>query len=219
MSENLNESKIQQALGYAYEKACAGFTGVDSALELVESYKKEYPDDSLKQVDAIIRWQVTKSAASGFLAGLGGLVTLPVAIPANILSVLYIQIRMILAIAIIGGYDPKDDKVKALVYACLAGSKIKDILKDAGIDALEKIAIKLIEKHLTEGAVVRINRAVGYRLLAKFGAKGVVNASKLVPIIGGLIGGSMDAIWTKGIGQAAKKCFIEEKDYSGIALG
>jgi uncharacterized protein (DUF697 family) len=210
MSENLTESKIQQALGYAYDKALVGFTGVDSALELVENYKKEYPNNNLKQVDALIRWQVTKSAASGFLTGLGGLITLPVAIPANIASVLFIQIRMILAIAVIGGYNPKDDKVKTLVYACLAGNKIKDILKEAGIDIGKRIAIKLLEKHLTEGTIIRINREVGFRLLTKFGTKEVVSAGKLVPIIGGLIGGTMDAIWTKGIGQAAKKSFIEE---------
>jgi uncharacterized protein (DUF697 family) len=210
MSENLTDSKIQQALEYAYEKAIVGFTGVDSALELAENYKKEYPGNNSEQVDALIRWQIAKSATSGFVTGLGGLITLPIAIPANIASVLFIQIRMIVAIAVIGGYDPKDDKVKALVYACLAGSGIKDILKEAGIEMGKRISIKLIKEYLTRGAIVRINRAVGFRLLTQFGTKGIVNAGKLVPIVGGLIGGSMDAIWTKSIGKIAKKSFIEE---------
>ena len=52
---------------------------------------------------ALIRWQNAKCATSGFIAGLGGSITLPVSIPANISSVLYIQIRMIAAIAYMGG--------------------------------------------------------------------------------------------------------------------
>ena len=40
------------------------------------------------QLDNFISWQVAKCGTSGFLTGLGGLITLPVAIPANIASVL-----------------------------------------------------------------------------------------------------------------------------------
>lgn len=46
---------------------------------------------------------------------------LPVAIPANISSVLYIQLRMIAAIAIMSGHDVKDDKVRTLPTPAFAG--------------------------------------------------------------------------------------------------
>lgn len=46
MANNLTESKIMQALDWAYDKAINGVTGLDSASELAESYMKQ--DGSLK---------------------------------------------------------------------------------------------------------------------------------------------------------------------------
>ena len=57
-------------------------------------------NDLEEQVDMLIRNQVIKCGASGFLTSLGGAITLPVALPANVLSVLYMQLQMIAAIAI-----------------------------------------------------------------------------------------------------------------------
>ncbi|WP_354002318.1 hypothetical protein [Pseudoneobacillus rhizosphaerae] len=51
------------------------------------------------------------------------------------------QIRMVAVIAYMGGYDLIDDQVKSFVYACLAGSGAKDILKDAGIQIGKKLGV------------------------------------------------------------------------------
>ena len=53
----------------------------------------------------LIKQQLLKCSASGFITGFGGLLTLPVTVPANVASVLYVQMRMIAALAAIGGYD------------------------------------------------------------------------------------------------------------------
>ena len=129
MSTELTESKIMQALDWSYEKAINGVTGVDSAIEMADSYTKNSSDSLYDQANSLIRWQNTKAATSGFVTGLGGLLTLPVTIPANIASVLFVQIRMIAAIAHMAGYDVKDDQVKTMVYACLTGNAAKEILK------------------------------------------------------------------------------------------
>lgn len=142
-SGQLTESKMMQVLDWSYDKAVNGVAGLDSALELAESYLSE--GGSLEdQVNSLIRWQNTKAGTSGFLTGLGGLVTMPVSIPANITSVMYVQIRMIAAIAHMGGHDLNNDKVKSLVYACLAGNAAKDILKDVGIVVGTKLTISMI---------------------------------------------------------------------------
>ena len=98
---NLSVSTINQILDCSYDKAINGVPGLGTAVEIAESYMNEQnlPIDS---ANSLIRWQVTKCATSGFVTGLGGLITLPVSIPANITSVLYIQTRMIGAIAHIG---------------------------------------------------------------------------------------------------------------------
>ncbi|MGG1940396.1 EcsC family protein [Paenibacillus polymyxa] len=159
------------------------------------------------KVNSLIRWQNTKSATSGFLTGLGGVITLPVAIPANIASVMYVQIRMIAAIAHMAGYDLRDDRVKTLVYTCLCGNAAKDIVKEFGI----KIGTKLTEtaiKKISAEVIVKINQAVGFRLLTKFGEKGVVNLGKAIPLVGGVIGGTMNGITTNLIGNVARDTFL-----------
>lgn len=202
----ITETVIRQALEYAYN------AGANSAIELAEKYKREYPNDKLKQANALIKWQVANGAAAGFVTGLGGLMTLPVTVPANLASVLYIQMRMISAIAIIGGYDPKDDKVKTFAFSCLAGNIVKDTLKEIGIETGKQFVLKNVIEKISEGVLTRINRAVGYGLLAKFGAKGAANLGKLVPLVGGLIGGAMDGVWVISVGKIAKSLFISDSD-------
>ncbi|TBW06815.1 EcsC family protein [Azotobacter chroococcum subsp. isscasi] len=206
MANNLTESKIMQALDWAYDKAINGVTGLDSASELAESYMKQ--DGSLKdQANSLIRWQNTKAGTSGFLTGLGGLILMPIAIPANISSVIYVQIRMIAAIAYMGGHNLKDDRVKSLVYTCLTGNAAKDILKDIGIVMGRKFTESAI-KNISSKTITIINQKVGFRLLTKFGEKGVINLGKAVPILGGVIGATFDSVATNTIGNIARDTFI-----------
>lgn len=129
MSGKVSEGKVMQVLEWSYEKVINGVAGLDSASELAQSYIKSNTS-RYDQANSLIRWQNTKAGTSGFLTGLGGIITMPVTIPANVASVIFVQMRMIAAIAHIGGHDIRDDRVKALVYACLTGNAAKDILKD-----------------------------------------------------------------------------------------
>ncbi|MDO8341328.1 MAG: EcsC family protein, partial [Candidatus Woesebacteria bacterium] len=132
---------------------------------------------------------------------------MPITIPANIASVLYVQIRMIAAIAHLGGHDIKDDKVKSLVYLCMAGNGAKDLLKDLGIVVGKKIAAQTV-RNISGKTISAINQKVGFRLLTKFGEKGAINIGKAIPLVGGLIGGSFDLITTNVIGNVARNTFI-----------
>lgn len=203
----MTEGKITQMLEWSYEKAINGLPGTDTVEELAENYLKKY-SSSDKAIDALIRWQNTKGVTSGFLTDLGGLVTLPVAIPANIASVMFVQIRMIAAIAYMRGYDPKEDEVKTLVFVCLTGQAAADILKQAGIKTSNILARQAIKKIPNE-VIKAINKKVGARLVTKFGEKGVINLGKAVPVLGGLIGGAVDGIGTNIIGKTAKNTFTQ----------
>lgn len=203
--EELNESKIMQVLDWSYDKAVNGLPGMETAEELAEKYisKSSSIDEA---IDKFINWQQAKCATSGFITGLGGIITLPVAIPANISSVIYVQIRMIAAIAIMKGYDLKDDQVKTLVYVSLTGQAATDILKQAGIKIGTKMSTVLIKRMPIE-IIKQINKRVGFRLVTKFGEKGIINLGKCVPVLGGVIGGTVDAVGTRTIGKTAKKVF------------
>ena len=205
-SSQLTESKMMQVLEWGYEKAIQGLPGMESAEELAKRYLEKY-DTVDESIDTFINWQCAKCATSGFITGLGGLLTLPVAIPANISSVIFVQIRMIATIAKMRGYNLKDDQVKTLDFVALTGQAATDILKQAGITIGSKVGINLIKK-MPMKVIYQINKKVGFRLVTKFGQKGIINLGKLVPIVGGVIGGTVDTVGTLTVGKTAKKLFI-----------
>lgn len=207
----LTDSLVMQALDWAYEKATSDIPGLDSAQELAASYLKE--EGSLReQIDSLIRWQNAKSATSGFITNLGGLITLPVAIPANFVSVIYIQVRMIAAIAKMCGYDLKDDRVRTLVYVSLCGSAVKDLFKDIGVQFGTKLTAEMIKKYVSAEVLKAINKAVGFRLVTKVGEKGTINLTKAVPLVGGVIAGALDGFTTNVVGNTARDIFLNDKE-------
>lgn len=196
---------VQSALEWAYEHSLDGLPGAGTLEELVASYLQPGtgPEDA---IDSLVAWQVGKAGTAGFVTGLGGIITLPAAIPANLASVLYIQLRMVTAIARMRGYDVRSDQVKTLCVACLAGSAVADILKDVGIKLGTRMTQQAIMK-IAGSTLVRINQAVGFRLVTKAGSTGILNLTKMVPFIGGIVGGAFDAITTRAIAEAARSVF------------
>lgn len=193
----VNNGIIAKTLDWAYSKAVSGFTGVDSAYDLGNSYLAQ--QGSLEaQVDSLIKWQVAKAATSGFVTGLGGVMIMPLTVPANIASVIYVQIRMIAAIAYMGGHDIREDRVKSLIYICMVGNGAKELLKDMSVKAGERLATKIAEK-------------VSTSIASKTGEKSVTSLGKGVPVLGGVVGGSYDAITTRVVGKVAKKIFIDKQ--------
>ena len=201
----ISQEGMQKALSWAWDKSLNGIPGTGTAEELAESYLAE--NGSVENaIDELIAWQCRKCGTSGFMTGFGGLVTLPVTIPANITSVLYIQLRMVAAIAYMCHEDIHSDKVQTLAYLCLCGNSMEGVLKDAGVAVGKKIVVSQI-KRIPGGIITAINRAVGFRLITKFGSKGFINLGKMVPVIGGAIGGGFDFYTTKVIGEKAKEMF------------
>ena len=209
MIQDLTEGKIRQVLDWAYDKATvSGVPGSKSAQELAEDYLSN--DKPLhKQANSLIRWQTAKAGTSGFVTGLGGLLTMPVAIPADLAVVWYVQIRMIAAMAYMGGQDLKNDKVRTLVCVCLVGNPAREIIKDLGIVFGTKLTTQAI-KQIPGKTIIAINQKVGFRLLTKFGEKGVVNLGKVVPLAGGIVGAIVDSVSTKIIGNVARDTFIKK---------
>lgn len=230
MNKTFTQEDIMDLLDKLYEQCINGIDKI--GVKKISKPVSDLADDYLNKYDDIetaskkfINYQLTKCTTSGFLTGLGGLITLPVAIPANIGSVLYVQMRMIAALAYMGGYDLKNDQVQTLVYATLAGVAIGGPIKKAGINIGEKVAIAIVDK-IPAATLKTINQKVGFRLFTKFGSKGIINFGKVVPVAGGFISGGFDFVETKAIAKRAHKLFIDgelytvsdEPDYSDIEI-
>lgn len=210
MAQKLDEKQMVTILDELYGKVLNGVPKVSKPVDELANDYLEKNNSAEKAAKELIKYQIAKCGTSGFITGLGGVVTLPVAIPANVSSVLYVQLRMVAAIAKMGGFDIQSDQVQTLAYACLTGSAIADVLKHTGIKVGEKIAVSAINK-IPGKVLTSINQKVGFRLITKFGTKGAVNLVKLVPVAGGIIGGAMDIGSTQIIAKNAYNIFIKKQ--------
>lgn len=59
---------------------------------------------------------------------------------------------------------------------------------------------------------------MGFRLITKFGEKGVVNLGKAIPFVGGLVGGSLDVVTTRAIAHNAIKLFMSKSRSTKIEM-
>jgi hypothetical protein len=204
----ITAEQMQNALSSCYEKALSGIPAVSKGVvPFADEYKNKF-DTPKQAAKELIKWQVIKCGTSGFVSGFGGWLTMAVALPANITSVLYVQLRMIAALAYLGGYDPADDAVQTMAYLCLVGSAIGDTFKQVGIKVGNRLALNALKK-LPGKVLTKINQRVGMRLLTKFGTKGAINLVKVVPVAGAVVGLGLDVTSTKIIAQQAIKMFID----------
>ncbi len=210
----LTEEDIIKMLDALYQAAKGGLGKVSPSIDkFAEDYMSK-SSDTESAAKSMLKNQIAKCTTSGFLTGFGGVITLPVTIPANISSVLYVQMRMIACTAYMAGYDLDSDQVQTFVYACLAGVSVNEVIKQAGIKVGEKMAENAINK-IPGKALVKINQKIGFRFITKFGEKGIVNLGKLVPVVGALINGGLDFTETKIIADRAYKMFFEGDFSSG----
>ncbi len=199
---------IMKILNTCYDKSLHGINKVSPPIdEFANDYLKKEPDKQ-KAAKAMLKNQIAKCATSGFITGFGGFIVMPVTIPANISSVLYVQVRMIACTAYLAGYDLNSDQVQTFVYACLAGVSVNGVVKQAGIKVGVKMAQKAIQK-IPGKALTKINQKIGFRFITKFGEKGIVNLGKMIPGVGAVINGGLDFAETKLIADRAYKMFFE----------
>lgn len=211
-AQKYSQEAMMHTLDWACERTLTGLPGQKDIHVLVADYLSKYtPNVAIKH---LVNFQTTKAATSGFVTGFGGLITMPVTIPANVTTVILFQMRMIAAIALIRGYDLESDQTQTFVYATLAGTSVTDIMKKTGIVIGNKMALGAIKK-VPGSVLTKINQAVGFRLVTRFGTTGSINLVKTVPIAGALVGGAFDIVTTRTIARLANHTFSE----TGINIG
>jgi hypothetical protein len=167
-------------------------------------------EDVDKVIKRLIRESVEAAGVNGFVTGLGGFIAMPVTIPANMAGGLIVNARLAAAIAYLRGYDPSDPHVRTTVTLVAIGSSTQQIARTIGMKVGEKVAMNAIRK-LPYSVLKEINKKVGFSLLAKYGTKrSVITLAKGVPLVGGVVGGGVDATMTGVIGRTSKAMFPAE---------
>lgn len=143
-----DQNDVLKLLDSCYELCLDGIPKVSPSVEeMANDYIKKHKTKKAACKE-MLQNQIIKCTTSGALTGLGGFITLPVAIPANVGSVLYVQMRMIACVAHMADYDLNSDQTQTFVYACLAGVAVNNVIKQAGIKIGVKVTTNLIKKYL-----------------------------------------------------------------------
>lgn len=195
-------------LDIVYESCMRGISPASPAVEeTVKEYLSKFPSKE-EACSAIIAEQTAKCSTSGFLAGLGGFLTLPATLPANIGTVIYWQMRMIACVAHIADFDLKNEATKVFIFSCLAGLSLDDLLIKISPTADGKFFYELI-CNASQSVLSEIKEAAAQGIVTKYSTKSLVNLGNLIPGIGGVIGSSVDMADTKAIGDRAYRWFFE----------
>jgi hypothetical protein len=202
------DSKAVKLVKWISDKAIDGVPPLSSADDLAQEYLIDASYRSHhKRVDSLISWETSKNFTSGFITGLGGVITLPVSLPVGFGASWVVQARMAAAIAHIYGHNIHSDRIRTFIMLSLVGDSIKDIIKGAGIAIGRGVTKSLIER-IPGKVLIELNKRIGFRLITKAGEKGAINLMKGVPFIGGLVGGTFDAAACRIVGRNAKKLFM-----------
>lgn len=205
--EPLSESGVRKLVRRILDHAVDGVSPMSGAAALARQYERDrsYANDDAR-VDALIRWEASKNFTSGFLTSLGGMLTLPVTVPASFGASWLLQARLSGAIAVLYGHGLDEERVRTLILLSLVGDSAKQIVKDAGIVFGKRVTLAAIER-LPAKTLVELNNRIGFRLLTKAGENGAVSLGKAVPLLGGIVGGSFDAAVCVAVGKTGKRIF------------
>lgn len=178
---------------------------VDSAQLVADKARTGHPEAD-GAIDAVVRQHLKIAAAGGFVTGLGGFVTLPVALPVNVAEFYLIATRMVASIACLRGYDLHQPEVRSAVLLALVGADSDDLLRTAGVAPGGRLA-SLAAERLPGPALMMVNKGVGFRLLSQIGRKGLQRFGKAVPLVGGAVGAGVDVYLLHRIADHARHEF------------
>lgn len=199
----LGEKLVRQVV----ELGIRGVGPLSPAVESADEHLITAGGDREEAIRRLVATHVRLAAASGFVTGLGGVVTLPVTVPASMAGLYIIATRMTAGIAHLRGYDVDTDEVRSAILVSLLGSAGASVLRNVGVEVGQKSTAAALRR-LPGRALVELNRRVGYRLVTKAGEKGVVNLTKLVPLVGGPIGAAVDGVSCRTIAGYAMRTFV-----------
>lgn len=197
-----DDSTIGKVVAKILNVGLDGTGPISSAKEVAAAALAENPSVP-SAVGSVARRHVRNAGVGGFLTGLGGFVTMPVAIPVNVLEFYVQAARMVGAIATLRGYDVAQPEIRTAVLLTLIGSKADEVLQKSGITVGSSRLVSLASKNLPPAALLMINKAVGFRLLRGVSERFLSRLGRGVPLVGGVVGGALDGFMMKRIADQA----------------
>ncbi len=169
----------------------------------------------------IVRESVASAGTTGFVTGLGGLITMPVTVPTSVAGNFVINARLVGTIAHLRGYDLSDPQVQMMIQFVVAGMGIQQVATELGVklgeQAVERVAARAAIEAIPAILVDKMGVRVGYLLVIRYGTSRTATVlTKMVPLLGSLVGGTVDASFTRATAALARKTFPD--DAPGISV-
>lgn len=203
----MNEPSAGQIATYLLEHGIRGLGPLAGAEALAADYlgNAKYRDDDAR-VAALINWETGKNFSTGFLTGLGGFITLPVAVPAALVASWVVQARMAAAIARIYGHALEEERVRTKILLALAGDVAREAMKELGLEVGDRLTQRAVEQ-IPGRLLVEVNKRIGAKLAAQVGQRVLLKVPRAVPVLGGVVGGALDAVVCRKVGHTARQLF------------
>ncbi len=159
-------------------------------------------------IDSVVIQHIGLASAQGFLTSVGGLITLPVGLPANLAGLAVLSVRMIGSIAHLRGYDVDDRRVRAaLTLAMLGDDEVRRLVSEGKIPTTPLVIATspMFDADLDRKISERVMGSLAGRMGGKHLAVVVV---RRIPLVGGGVGAAVDGWLTFGLAAYAKREFI-----------
>ncbi|GAA1911159.1 EcsC family protein [Nocardioides hwasunensis] len=207
LAPGMTTSFVREALNRAID----GVGPLAPAATAADKQLKEQRGNVERAIHEVIENNVRIAGAQGFATNIGGLITMAVAIPANVTGLALIQCRMVAGIAHLRGHDLSDPRVRNAILALLLGEEqVNEMVKKRKLPSTP-MALATAPAHDpaldgTISAVVAtdlITRVAGKRLATTVGRR--------VPVIGGVVGMGADGYATWKVGRYADRELLARK--------
>jgi hypothetical protein len=185
------------------DRAIDGIGPLRSAAAAADARLVDHAGDVEAALAAWTRQHTAWAGAQGFVTNIGGLATYAVAVPANVVGVTLVQCHLVAGVAHLRGYDLENPRVRNAILACMLGEdSVRSLVKK---HRLPSSPMALATSPVHDPALdATLTREVTSEILARAaGKRAVTLIGRRVPLVGGAVGGSSDALATWQIGQYA----------------
>ncbi len=193
------------------DKAIDGIGPLRSAGAAADARLVDHDGDVEAAIASWCRQHAALAGAQGFVTNVGGIATYAVSVPANVVGVTLVQCHLVAGIAHLRGYDLENPRVRNAILACMLGEdSVKSLVKKHRLPS-PPMALATSPVHDPE-LDDTLGREVTSEIFARAaGKRAVTLIGRRVPLVGGAVGASSDALATWQIGQYAAEELRERR--------
>ena len=201
LAPGLTSSFVREAL----HRAIDGVGPLAPARTAADKMLAAHGGDVERAVKEVVDQHIRYAGASGFATNIGGLVTMAVAVPANLTGIALVQCRMVAAVAHLRGYDLADPRTHNAILVAVLGEDAVHRLVSGKVLPAPPMALATAPVHDPAIDAV-VSTAVARDLIARVTGRRVASTiGRRVPGLGGVVGMGADGWATYRVGHYAER--------------